>query len=168
MDFDSLFSSANGALGLIRGSIDLGKQIRQLVSNAPKGGVPVEQVAELSAQLHQKLVDAQLAQLTLTNALLETKTQMIQAERRLDLQARYQPHWTGGGALVLVAIPDDNRLQAPHYICPDCAEKGIRSFLQPRGTGKQCNPCGTFFPFSGQDPAAGLSTGFSVTDPYGD
>lgn len=169
MELNGLFENANLAVGFVRSSVDLGEKLRQLIKGSEKGGVSPVEVAELTLQLQNQLIGAQQAQMTVLNTLLDLKKQMIETDRRLELHSRYLPMETIGGAFVLVLKSSEARGEPHHYICPDCAEQGKRSFLQPSGTGKQCLPCDKFFAFGQPDNRVGLlKTGHDVLHPYAD
>jgi hypothetical protein len=168
MDLDGVLNTGQLAVGFIRGSMDIGKELWELGRNPSKAGVPAEKVAELTMQLNDKLLRAQQAQLELASNLLQLKTQIMQTERRLELERNYEPFRTGTTGFVLVTKAGHEGPAGRHYICPHCAEKGVRSFLQPAMYGdRHCQPCGASFSFDDRDFAGGgLNTGHDVTNPY--
>lgn len=169
MDLDTLLSSGKLGLDIVTGGVALAEKIGQIVERGDKGGIPAAEVAKLTLELQNQLIDARKAQIDLLSAIGDLKGEMIEIDRRLELQARYEPVTTAGGAFVLVLKSSEERREPPHYICPDCADEGRRSFLQPQGTGKRCNHHDRFFPF---EPATNgpqiARRQWDVTDPYND
>lgn len=148
MDFQELASHGKLAVDVVSNSVDLVKKLRDISKRTDKGGVPAAELAEITLELQDKLIDARFAQLALLDALGDLKHEVEEADRRLELQRRYEAAETMAGAFVLQLKDTEANSEPSHYICPHCAEKGLRSFLQPHGSGKRCNPCEAFFPFA--------------------
>ena len=147
MDFHELATHGKLAVDVVSSSVDLVKQLREISERADKSGVPPAEMAEITLELQNKLINARFAQLALLDALGDLKREMEETGRRLELQRSYETFETIAGALVLQLKDTEAGGEPFHYICPYCAETGRRSFLQPYRTGKRCNPCKTFFPF---------------------
>lgn len=145
MDMDGLFESAQSAVDIIRGGTDIVKRLRELTKRSGDAGISAAEINELTLDIQNQLIDAREAQITLLDALRDLKGQMEDVNSHLELQRRYEPYQTGAGSLVLALKAGEEGSEPAHYICPDCAAQGRRSFLQPQGTGICCNPCGTFF-----------------------
>ncbi|MGZ9811265.1 hypothetical protein ACXN5S_12455 [Pseudoroseicyclus sp. H15] len=152
MELNAILQSGQQLVELVAGSAGAAAKIGELVKRSGGDGERVREAADLAAELTNQLLQAKSAQLTLVNQLLELKATMIEEDRRFELQRRYEPVETPAGALVLQLKTEESRGEPSHYICPDCAEKGLRSFLQPQGTGKRCNPCDKFIPFEPDRP----------------
>lgn len=150
MDFDGVVSSTKAVVSLVGNGIDLTQKLRDLIKPGEKGGVDPAAL-ELALDLQQKLIDTKVAQLALLDTLLNIKAEIAQSDRRLELQRDYEPFQTAGGAFVLALKTPEGRAKPVHYLCPQCAEKGIKTFLQPMGNGKRCHPCGVFFDFERPD-----------------
>jgi len=154
MDVNGLLETANAAVGFISGGTDLVDKLRKLTQRGDKDSISAAEVAELTLNLQNQLIDARLAQIRLLDALRDLKGEMIEIDRRFELQRRYEPVMTAAGAPVLALKSDDDRAEPPHYICPSCADQGRRTFLQPQGIGKRCTVCNTFFPFEATETRA--------------
>ncbi|WP_226779543.1 hypothetical protein [Oceaniglobus trochenteri] len=151
MDYNSLLENSKLALDLVGGGTDIATKLRELLKRGNKGGEMSPEVAELTLELQNQLINAQRAQLSILDSLIELKKEVMEADRQLELQRSYEPFATAGGAIVLALKPNEDGNQPVHYICPDCADDGKRRILQPQGTGKRCNPCEKFFPFDAPD-----------------
>lgn len=145
MDWQELLGNGKLTVDLIGSGVDLANKVRKAFDKADTDTSVTVEMTQLVDQLRDKLVDAQTSQLTLQSMLLDLKQEMMEHDRRLELSRRYEALRTNGGALVLSLRTSEAGGEPHHYICPDCAEQGARSFLQPQGTGKRCNPCGKFF-----------------------
>ncbi len=158
MDIPSVVENAQQPIALLNGGANLAQNIRKLVQAAKGSAASTAQITELTLELQQKLIDAQQAQSALLNDLLDLKSEMMQMDRRLELETRYQLHETPAGAQVLVLRPERHDGEPLHYICPTCADAAKKSILQPQGTGKRCPACDTFFPFEPDGGGSGYST----------
>ena len=150
MDFDGIVSSTQAVVGLVGNGIDLSQKLWDIFKSGKEGGIDPAAL-ELTVQLQKKLIDTQMAQLALVDSLLKLKAEIAQSDRRLELQRDYEPFQTAGGAFVLALKAPEGGAKPVHYLCPQCAEKGIKTFLQPMGNGKKCHPCGVFFDFERTD-----------------
>ena len=151
MDYNELIESGKATAEFVRSSFGVVKVAREALRNSDGGGADPRTVELALRDLEDQLIGARESQLALIDALLEAKQEMVEFDRTLEMKRTYEPFETGGGALVLVLSTDEPSSSPDHYICPDCAENGKRSFLQPQGTGRRCNPCDTFFPFEPPD-----------------
>mgnify|MGYP003677304542 CR=1 len=151
MDYNELIEGGKATAEFVRSGFGALKIAREALRKS--GGDSVETAAlELTLrEVEDQLAGARQSQMALIDALLEAKQEMIEFDRTLELKRRYEPIQTGGGALVLKLRDQYKGTEPDHCICPDCAENGKRSFLQPRGTGKKCGPCARFFPFEPED-----------------
>ncbi|MBY6091052.1 hypothetical protein [Maritimibacter alkaliphilus] len=147
MDLDAILQSANSVIDVVGGGAEIAGKIRDVLQRSEKGGISPGEVAELTLELQNKLIEAQQSQLTLLRALGDVKQQMIEFDRRRELAEGYRPFRTAAGAHVLVradARPGDELLDA---ICPDCAELGRRSFLQAAEGDGVCYICKQYFQY---------------------
>jgi len=153
MDFDGIVSSTQAVVGLVGNGIDLSQKLWDIFKSGKEGGIDPAAL-ELTVQLQKKLIDTQMAQLALVDSLLKLKAEIAQSDRRLELQRDYEPFQTAGGAFVLALKATEGGAKPVHYLCPQCAEKGIKTFLQPQGRGKTCPPCNVYFEFERRDNSA--------------
>lgn len=152
MEINEILETAKSGLDLLNGGTSFVQQLRSLTQGNSEGRVSASEVKELTLNLQEKLIEAKQSQLDLLSALGEFQRQMMEVDMRQDLMERYEAFENAEGAFVLKLKDDEESDEPPHFICPDCAQDGRRSFLQPQGTGKRCNHHGIFFPFERPKP----------------
>lgn len=144
MDLTSIgtaISLAGEGIGCVNGAATAANKLRQLL----KGGKADQtELAALTLDVFNQLIDAKQAQTSVLDRLHELERQMIALEE-FDRQAqRYTLVTTRGGALVYQLDPAQAKDEPAHYLCPDCFGKKQRSILQPKGRFLECH-CGRTF-----------------------
>jgi rubredoxin len=126
-------------LGAFKAMLDLAKSLRK-IDDAVKRN---EAVAELWEQILT-------AQQRYSAAIEEAKELKAEVGRLKNWEAdknRYQLTDIGNGVVALALKPAMSNGEPLHYICPDCAASGKKSYLQPLIRGPyhdqyKCNGCG--------------------------
>ena len=132
----------NAGLTTLEKADGLLKKIRGLPA---KGGVDGVDANILVAELAEKLMEARMTQLQITNRLAELERDAIATDRFENLLARYATVRLPGGGIVLQLKPDHVGSEPTHEICPRCIEVRQRHFLQPQGTLLNCPNCSATF-----------------------
>jgi hypothetical protein len=148
-DVKTVVGIAKDGAGFLKDARTAFDAMRRLAGN-PDKKVSDPDILGLISTFTEKLVDAQLAQSQVLNALQELERAVEQAQRLHDERSRYELQATATGALVLALKPGDPKAEPPHYLCADCLEEGKKRILQPLGysTGTlECNGCKQTFRF---------------------
>ncbi|MBT9383476.1 hypothetical protein KM176_06370 [Pseudooceanicola sp. CBS1P-1] len=98
-----------------------------------------------NTQLQNDLLQAQLMGLN----------QEIERRQKAQEELRsYVMHQTEAGWIVYRSPEAEQPDQPPHFICPTCYERGLRSVLQGGENQKRCKPCRETFLFAKPAPVA--------------
>lgn len=140
-DVKTVVGIAKDGAGFLKDARTAFETLRRLASS-PDKKVSDPDVLGLISTFTEKLVDAQLAQSEVLNALNELERKVEDAQRLHDERSRYELEATATGAMVLALKPGDPKGEPPHYLCADCLEDGKKRILQPYGRAEETRECG--------------------------
>lgn len=153
-DVKTVVGIAKDGAGFLKDARTAFDALRRLASS-PEKKVSDPEVIGLISTFTEKLVDAQLAQSEVLNALQELERAVEQAQRLHDERSRYQLEATATGAMVLALKQGDPKGEPMHYLCADCLEDGKKRILQPVGQSTNmltCNGCKQDYTFAASRP----------------
>jgi len=153
----SIVGLVGTATSSIVGATEAGKNLKDIFGRPE---VDIAASKQLVLDLLEKLIDAKQAQMEIRDLVMTLQSELKERDQFETDLARYSLTKTDRGATVYRLKEGDPSGEPIHHLCPYCAAKRTKSFLQPaphRANCLYCTPCKTDFPMSLGDGADFLS-----------
>lgn len=158
-DIATILGAVTSVTGNLLSATEIGKNLKE-VFGGPK--VDITASKQLVLELVNHMLDAQIAQMQIREALLTLQQDLKERNRFEEDAARYELVQSGRGAAFYALKPNDPLGEPPHNICPNCLAKRVKSFLQPKPAGGNfltCGPCNQDFAVPDRGESAGIQFG---------
>lgn len=145
--------------------------LRAVLDLAKRPDPDLTEIKSRLVDLMDQLIQVKEAQMMTQNVLLELQQEQARQQRFADEAERYALSETDMGGIVYALKPGHENGEPRHCLCANCFEQGQKSILQRVAHNTLgCPRCKAQVHMDFKLPgprAAGLRTGWDVTDPYG-